>query len=117
VLVESGVTWLPGLMWRMSKDWRGARIEVPWVKEMPAALIRRHFRLTTQPFDAPADPVEAEKAIAHLGGEEMLLFATDFPHDHGMDRAMWPSALPRGMAERISVRNAADTYQRMELAP
>jgi predicted TIM-barrel fold metal-dependent hydrolase len=101
VLIESGITWLPGLMWRMSKDWRGARIEVPWVKEMPAKIIRNHFRMTTQPFDGPARPEEAAKAIAHLNSEEMLLFSTDFPHDHGRDVSHWPENLPAGPCRRL----------------
>ncbi|MEO3388452.1 amidohydrolase family protein [Mesorhizobium sp. CAU 1741] len=115
VLIESGVTWLPGLMWRMGKDWRGARIEVPWVKTKPAELIRTHFRLTTQPFDGPAEPGEAEKAIEHLGSEEMLLFATDFPHDHGQNLLNWPQALPRKMTSRIARDNFKDTYPRLEI--
>ncbi len=115
VLIESGVTWMPGLMWRMSKDWRGARIEVPWVKEMPAALIRRHIRMTLQPFDGPAEAAEAAKAIAHLNSEEMLLFSTDFPHDHGRDVAHWPANLPQDLAERVAHDNVRDTYPRLEI--
>lgn len=115
VLIESGVTWLPGLTWRMSKDWRGARIEVPWVAETPAALIRRHVRMTIQPFDGPADPAEAAKAIAHLNSDEMLLFSTDFPHDHGTDTGFWPRNLPRSMVGQVVRETAIRTYPRLEL--
>jgi len=115
VLVESGVTWMPGLMWRMSKDWRGARIEVPWVKEKPAEIMRRHFRFTTQPFDAPIDAAIGAKAIEHLGSEGMLLFSTDFPHDHRMDITRWPANLPESMASRIAVDNVRATYPRLEV--
>ena len=55
VLLESGVTWLPGFIWRAVKTWRGVRAEVPWVSRSPAEIIRDNFRLTIQPFDAP-DP-------------------------------------------------------------
>ena len=53
VLIESGVTWLPGFLWRFSKFWRGARTEIPWVDRSPAEIVRDNFRLTIQPFDAP----------------------------------------------------------------
>lgn len=115
VLAESGVSWMPSLMWRMSKDWRGVRIEVPWVKETPSALMRRQVRLTLQPFDGPADPAEVAKAISHLGGDEMLLFSSDFPHDHRMDVAYWPANVPQALAARAARENALATYPRLEV--
>ena len=35
VLLESGVTWLPAFLWRLSKFWRGVRLEVPWIDRSP----------------------------------------------------------------------------------
>ena len=55
-LIESGFTWLPSLMWRFDKEWKGLRREVPWVRRLPSDYIREHVRLTLQPFDAPPDP-------------------------------------------------------------
>ena len=53
VLVESGFTWLPPLMWRLDKNWKGLRREVPWVDRLPSEMIRESLRLTAQPLDAP----------------------------------------------------------------
>ena len=55
VLIESGVTWLPASCGGSAKFWRGVRTEVPWVDRSPAEIVRDHFRLTIQPFDAPDD--------------------------------------------------------------
>ncbi len=117
VLIESGVTWLPPLMWRMSKDWRGARIEVPWIAQAPAGIMRDHLRLTISPFDGPGQAEEAERAIEHLGADDMLLFSTDYPHDRGGDLALWPASLPRQRAPAIARDNVLATYSRLELAP
>ena len=55
VLMESGVTWLPGYLWRLTKFWKGLRSEVPWVADPPATIVRDRVRLTLQPFDGPPD--------------------------------------------------------------
>jgi predicted TIM-barrel fold metal-dependent hydrolase len=113
VLLESGVTWLPGLMWRMSKDWRGIRTEVPWVKRPPAALLRDHIRLSCQPFDAPA--AQVGRIIEHLGSDEMLLFATDYPHWQFDGDAALPPGFPDGLRRKLLVENARASYPRLEV--
>ena len=70
-------------MWRFDKEWKGLRREVPWVRRLPSDYIREHIRLTLQPFDAPPGPAHLLRLIDRLGSEEMLLFATDYPHWHG----------------------------------
>src|SRR6267154_6465594 len=39
VLIESGFTWLPTLLWRTNKTWRGVRPEVPWIERPPAEIL------------------------------------------------------------------------------
>ena len=80
VLIESGVTWLPGFIWRAIKTWRGVRAEVPWVKRSPAETIRDNIRLTAQPIDAPPMRKRVERIIEQIDCDEMLLFASDYPH-------------------------------------
>ena len=79
VLMESGVTWLPAFMWRANKTWRGVRVEVPWVEREPAAIIREHFRVTMQPFDAPPDAkgiadVIEQRAVDDITHAILLLY-------------------------------------------
>ena len=49
-LIETGVTWMPSLMWRFDKEWRGLRSLTPWVKQPPSAYIRG-----TYTYDASTD--------------------------------------------------------------
>ena len=62
VLIESGFTWLPNLLWRTSKSWRGMRAEVPWIDRPPAEIIREHVRVTLQPVDAPPGDTRRSRA-------------------------------------------------------
>jgi uncharacterized protein len=113
VLIESGVTWLPGFLWRFSKFWRGLRPEVPWVDRSPTEIVRDHFRLTIQPFDAPDDPDDVERAIDHLRSDEMLLYASDFPHWQFDGDDVLPAGIPAGLHRKILVDNPLATYDRL----
>lgn len=74
VLVGSGVTWLPSLLWRLDKNWKGVRREVPWVDRPPSEVVRDRLRLTVRPFDAP--PEAFQEALDHLGSERLLLWSS-----------------------------------------
>ena len=113
VFLESGFTWLPAFMWRAHKTWRAVRAEVPWVKEPPPELIRRHLRLTIQPVDAPADAAALERTIDQIGSDDMLLFSTDYPHQHFEGTNALPAALSGRLASKVLAENALATYTRL----
>jgi predicted TIM-barrel fold metal-dependent hydrolase len=113
VLLESGVTWLTGFMWRSDKTWRGTRGEVPWLKQPPSQIVRDHVRLSVQPMDAPKDAGLLARVLDQLGSEDMLLFSTDYPHwQFDGDDAM-PPGLPPNLRRKIMSDNPLATYPRL----
>ena len=115
VMIESGVTWLPGFLWRAIKTWRGVRGEVPWVSRSPAEIIRDNVRLTVQPFDAPADAGIVEKIVNQIDDDRMLLFASDYPHwQFSSEEDPLPPGLSPELAQRIRVDNPLATYPRLQ---
>lgn len=114
VLIESGVTCLPASLWRINKTWRGVRAEVPWLNRLPADIVRERVRLTTQPFDAPPDAASLTTILEQLGSEEMLLFATDYPHWHYDGDEALPAGLPPTLIRKITVDNPLATYPRLK---
>jgi uncharacterized protein len=114
VLLESGITWLPGLIWRAVKTWRGVRPEIPWVRESPAEQIRRQVRLTVQPIDAPPNTADLERVIDQIGSDDMLLFATDYPHWQFDGDAPLPDGIPSRLIEKITRENPLATYARLK---
>ncbi len=117
VLMESGVTWLPAWMWRANKTWRGVRAEVPWLDKSPADYAREHVRLTIQPFDAPPEHDQLQRIIEEIGSDEMLMFATDYPHWHFDGTDAIPDGLPDTLLRKILVDNALKTYPRLSQNP
>jgi predicted TIM-barrel fold metal-dependent hydrolase len=112
VLIEGGFTWLPSLMWRMDKEWKGMRREIPWVKRPPSEIIREHFRLTLQPLDAPQAPEPLRQTIEMMDSDDLLLFSTDYPHWHfDTPQAALPAGLPAPLRRKILSENARAFYR------
>jgi predicted TIM-barrel fold metal-dependent hydrolase len=114
VCVESGFTWLPTLLWRINKTWRGVRAEVPWVDRPPADIIRDHVRFTLQPVDAPAGEADKlRRTVEHMGSDRLLLFSTDYPHWQFDENKVLPEGLPDAIMRKMLVENPLDTYPRL----
>jgi predicted TIM-barrel fold metal-dependent hydrolase len=113
VLLESGVTWLPNFLTDADNKWKGLRREVPWVTELPSNIVRKHVRLAAQPFDAPAGTDYFEKIWSMLGSDEMLLFATDYPHWQFEGRDPFPAGSDEAQRDRIARLNPLTTFPRL----
>lgn len=85
VLLESGVSWLPSLLWRLDKNWKGLRREIPWVDRPPSEVVRDHVHLSVAPFDGPPDPAAVLRLVEQIGSADLLLHASDYPHWHHRD--------------------------------
>lgn len=114
VLMESGVTWLPAYVWRLTKFWKGLRAEIPWVSDPPSSIIRNQVRFTLQPFDGPPDAATVMRVMEHIGSDEVLLFSTDYPHWQFDGLEAIPAGLDPGLAQKIMADNPLRTYPRLQ---
>ena len=113
VLLESGVSWLPAHLWRLTKYWRGLRMEVPWVDRSPTDIVRSNVRLSLQPLDGPPDAEGLNRLFDHMQSDELLLFSTDYPHWQFDETAALPDGLAPDLVRRIMIDNPRDTYARL----
>ncbi|HWO77733.1 MAG TPA: amidohydrolase family protein [Bacillus sp. (in: firmicutes)] len=109
--IEYGFSWLPSVMWRLDKNWKALRSEIPWVKELPSEYIRRNVRLGTQPIEESFRPKDIVELIKMAKAEDMLLFASDYPHWDGdeSDRAFLH--FPEELKHKIFYENAKNSYR------
>lgn len=111
VLVEGGSAWLAPLMWRLDKDWRSVRSEVPWLKRPPSEYVRDHVRFTTQPIEEPTDRRHQQQIFEMMDAEHILMFASDYPHwDYDNPTRALPPMLSHELRNRIMFENARELY-------
>ncbi|MDD7964545.1 amidohydrolase family protein [Actinomycetospora lemnae] len=101
VVAECGFSWLPPLLWRLDKEWKGIWREVPWVRRPPSTYLHEQVRFTATPAHLPTDPAELADALAVIGAARLVMYAGDHPHVHGDGTARLLAAL--GPAERAAV--------------
>jgi predicted TIM-barrel fold metal-dependent hydrolase len=108
---EHGIAWLPALMWRLDRNYEVLRLESPWVKKWPSEYIREHVVLNTQPLELGPDPEDLERVLTSVDGiEDMLCFATDYPHISFDDPNYVAKNLPAAWARKVMCDNACKFY-------
>ncbi|MCE2393710.1 amidohydrolase family protein, partial [Candidatus Poribacteria bacterium] len=80
LFIEHDTFWLPGLMWHMDADWKSTRDYTPWVKKLPSEYIRQHIRFGSQPMEQPPTRADRNKFLEWLHADEILVYASDYPH-------------------------------------
>lgn len=111
VLLEGGIAWLPHLMWRLDKNYKGLRSSVPWLKRLPSEYIRDHCLFSTQPIEEPDDPKQLLSIFDLIDAENMLMFSSDYPHwDNDMPTEILKKLRPDARA-KIFYANAAKLYR------
>ncbi|HEX4214942.1 MAG TPA: amidohydrolase family protein, partial [Candidatus Dormibacteraeota bacterium] len=110
VCVEGGFAWVPSLMWRMDKEWKGLRREVPWNSQVPSRYVRDRIRFTTTSMDAPPAPLHLLQIIDQMESEELLLFASHHPHEIGGEGEAMLDALPVPLRQAVLGGNAWRFY-------
>jgi uncharacterized protein len=111
VLLEAGFAWLPHVAWSLDAHWRSLHLEVPWLTRRPSEYIREHLVLGTQPIIVPDDTAQFVQLLEMIDGDQVLLFASDYPHwDFDAPHRFLPREVPPETRRRILGLNALELY-------
>jgi uncharacterized protein len=108
-MMDIGFTWVPMWVWDMDRNWKAMRREIPWIKQYPFAIVREHVRFTSAPLDADSAE-ELTEIMSWLGSDEMVLFATDYPHTHDDDLGVLLPAMTDSSQQSVMADNARRWY-------
>ncbi len=98
---EAGVSWVPFIMWRLDKEYNESRREVPFLQDRPSVYIKQMY-FATQPIEEPENGKDLVAMMQLFGGEDRVLFASDWPH-HDFDHPRQVFDLPLSPAAKRKI--------------
>jgi predicted TIM-barrel fold metal-dependent hydrolase len=110
VFVEAGYAWLPDVIWRLERDWKAQRAEVPWVTSRPMDYVLSNIRFTSQPFYEADKPEHVQTMLDAIHADQTLLFSSDYPHWDFDDPRRALRDVPETIRERMFAHTPAETF-------
>ena len=98
---EAGIAWIPWMMMRMDKEYKERRRELPFLSDLPSTYIRQMF-FATQPIEEPENMKEMATILSLFGGEESVMFASDWPH-HDFDHPSKVMQIPVSAETKLKI--------------
>lgn len=100
-----GFTWLPSLLWRIDREWRTFRHDVPWVTSPPSERVATNMWFTTYPIAEAAARSEWEPGLTDTH-RRRLVFGSHAPFG-GDTPAEIQRVLDEDWARRLMANGAA----------
>ncbi len=110
LFIEHDTFWVPGMMWHMDADWKALRDYTPWVKKLPSEYLRGHIRFGSQPMEQPPTRSDLHTFLDWLHADEILVYASDYPHWDWDDPKTVLPGIDEGLRRRIFADTACELY-------
>jgi len=111
VMIEAGFGWMPSLGWRLDKNWKTLKAEVPHLKKAPSDYLRGHFWVSTQPMEEAEEPEHLIDTMSWVGWDH-IMFASDYPHwDFDDPLNALPPSLDEERRAKVFSGNARALYR------
>ena len=112
VMIEIGTTWIPWLLWNLDKSVDLLRRESPWVKRLPSEYFFDHIRLSSQPLELSPDKRQLVELLESAGPvDEVIVFASDYPHWDTDDPSYVARRLPESWQRKVLYENCLHTLR------
>ncbi len=111
VMIEGGLAWLPPVLWRLDKNWKGLRQTTPWLVRPPSEYVTENILLTTQPIDEPDQLEHLRSMLEMFNVGRMVMFSSDFPHWDGDTVDFAARAFPASLRSRVMSETARELYR------
>jgi predicted TIM-barrel fold metal-dependent hydrolase len=110
LIAEGGFAWAADLMWRLDRNWKALRDEVPWVRRPPSEYLFDHIRFTSQPFIEPPKREFVAVVMEMIQADRTLLFSSDYPHWDFDDPHRALRDVDKTLQQRVRVDNPREFF-------
>ena len=109
VCLEWGWSWIPSFLWQLDLEWEKQRDRYP-LEKPPSEYVRERVRFDTQPVEEPETNRHLQAILDWMDGDQLLMFASDFPHWDFDHPEYTLNRIAPESRERIFSTNAAETF-------
>ncbi len=114
VVGDGSVDFARPMLWRVDRDWRQGRVEIPWVEKLPSSYLPDHVRFVTQAEDGSPDAFHPHEDLIRIAdGERLLVYGSRWPYWDRREPATVLEGWPEDVRARILERNALDFIPRL----
>ena len=79
VFADGGYDLCAPLIWRLDKDYRPMRADMPWMKRPPSAYIAEQIRFIARRLEGPEDDATLAEWLEMAGAEHTLVYGSSYP--------------------------------------
>jgi uncharacterized protein len=109
VFAGFGFSWAVPLLWRTDAEWRGLRVEVPWLTRSPSEVVADHVRFV---IDGASELNPGAWRLAEMLPPGSLLYGSDAPFV-STPAAQVLAGAPEELRAAIAAGNARATFSRL----
>jgi len=102
--------WAP-ILWRLDKDWRSTRYEVPWTTRLPSEYVRDHARFVLTASEGPEDFELMQTVLDISDAAHVLMYGSHYPFWDFFDSKDAAFAIPETLRHRVLFENASLLYK------
>jgi predicted TIM-barrel fold metal-dependent hydrolase len=112
VFAGYGFSWAVPLLWRTDAEWRGLRVEVPWLTRSPSEVVADHVRFVV---DGAAELGPGAWRLAAMLPAQSLVYGSDAPYVEAQAAQTLGGATDE-LRAAIAADNARATFGRLGAA-
>ncbi|MEX2290298.1 MAG: amidohydrolase family protein [Mycobacteriales bacterium] len=111
VFGDGGWDFAATMMWRMDKDYRPMRPDMPWMSRLPSEYLLDNVRFVSRLNEGPTDDALVDEWAVMSDAERVLLYGSGYPAwDFLPVDGLLPSA-DEHLRRRVLLENAHDLYR------